>query len=116
MWRKIILGYFILLILFAGVLYVLHRTGFQLRPVPLENAEISERNGGYTSFIILADAYFSQDTIRVSAIDLPIACGSRAREPGSAPPNRSASEVRSKTVEIDSSGPPVVDLPVPPLA
>src|SRR5437016_7079420 len=71
---------------------------------------------GYTSFIILADAHFSQDTIRVSAIDLPIACGPRARESGSAPPNRCASENCSKTSEMDLSRPPVVDLPVPPLA
>jgi hypothetical protein len=33
MWRKTILGYFILLILFAGLLYVLHRTGFPLPPL-----------------------------------------------------------------------------------
>jgi hypothetical protein len=66
--------------------------------------------------IILADAHFSHDIPRNFILDLPFASCSSAREPGSAPPNRRASEVRGKTAEIDSSGPPVVDLPVPPLA
>src|SRR5580704_4083361 len=37
-------------------------------------------------------------------------------KPGSAPPNRGASEICGKTPEIDLRRPPVVDLPVPPLA
>jgi len=64
--------------------------------------------------IILADAHFSHDIPRHTVFALPCACCPSAREPGSAPPNRRASEVRRKTVEIDSSGPSVVDLPVPP--
>ena len=69
--------------------------------------ETSERMGVIflsISFIILADAHFSHDTPRHSVLDLPFACCPRAREPGSAPPNRRTSEVRKKTPEIDLPG------------
>src|SRR6266481_1128069 len=68
------------------------------------------------SSIILADAHFSQDNPHNSVFDLPFAGCSQAREPGSVPPNRRASEVRKETPEIDLRGPPVVDLSVSPLA
>ena len=70
--------------------------------VPLENLEMSERMGVIfppISSIILADAHFSQDNPHNSVFDLPFAGCSQAREPGSAPPNRRASEVRKKTPE-----------------
>jgi hypothetical protein len=57
----------------------------------------------------------SRDIPRNSVFDLPFACCPRAREPGSAPPNRRASAIREKTPEIDLRGPPVVDLSLPPL-
>jgi hypothetical protein len=87
--------------------------------VPLENLEMSERMEVLfhsICFITLADAHFSPDTPRNSVFDLRFARCFRAREPGSAPPNRRASEVREKSPEIDLGGPPVVDLSVPPLA
>src|SRR5262249_19233313 len=46
--------------------------------------------------IIPADAYF-HDTARDSVLDLAFACGPGARDPGTPPPNRCASEVRCKT-------------------
>src|SRR5260370_38555128 len=47
-------------------------------------------DGGYISFIILADAHFSHDIPRNSVLDLPFARCRGARELGSAPPNRRA--------------------------
>jgi hypothetical protein len=41
-------------------------------PVPLENVEMSERIGGYTSYIILAHAHFSHDNPCVCSLDLPV--------------------------------------------
>jgi hypothetical protein len=71
--------------------------------VPLENVEISERIGGYTSFIILAHAHFCHDIPCVSSLDLPIACRPRPREPGSAPPIRCASEICAKRLKLTSA-------------
>src|SRR5260370_30387363 len=47
-------------------------------------------DGGYISFIILADAHFSHDIPRNSVLDLPFPRCRGARELGSAPPNRRA--------------------------
>jgi hypothetical protein len=71
---------------------------------------------GYPSIIMLTDAHFSQVMSSNSVLDFTFACCPGTREPGSAPPNRSASEVRCKTPEIDLWRPPLVDLFVPPLA
>src|SRR5215471_13268995 len=71
---------------------------------------------GYLSVIILTDAHFSQVMSSNSALDFTFACCPGTREPGSAPPNRRASEVRCKTPEINLWRPPLVDLFFPPLA
>src|SRR5437879_6015586 len=102
----------------------LNRTYWALlrpRSAPLCLSKISKYLSGWRLYtlhnsIILAYAHFSHDIPRSSVLDLPFPCCPSAREPGSAPPNRRASEVRSKTAEFASSGRPVVDLPVPPLA
>src|SRR5215469_6471061 len=71
---------------------------------------------GYPSIIMLTDAHFSQVMSSNSALDFTFACCAGAREHGSAPPNRRASEVRCKTSEINLWRPPLVDLFVPPVA
>jgi hypothetical protein len=104
---------------FAKISRSSRKTGFEFtRRATLIRAYGNTRMRLYSlhNSIILADAHFSHDNPRNFILDLPFACCPAARESGSAPPNRRASEVRSKTVEIDSSGPPVVDLPVPPVA
>src|SRR5256885_11002036 len=55
----------------------------------------------FRSYIILADAYFSQDTPRIFGLDLPVACFPRARELGSTPSNRRAPQVCRKAPQID---------------
>src|SRR5215472_15375074 len=65
---------------------------------------------------MLTDAHFSQVMSSNSALDFTFARCPGTREPGSAPPNRRASEVRCKTPEINVWRPPLVDLFVPPLA
>src|SRR6516165_8387050 len=65
---------------------------------------------------MLTDAHFSQVMSSNSALDFTFACCPGTREPGSAPPNRRASEVRCKTPEINLWRPPLVDLFVPTLA
>src|SRR5436853_951863 len=85
-------------------------------PVPLENPDESERKGNYTSFVILSsDAHFSCDIPSYSVLDPPFPRRPSAGEPGSAPPNRRAAEVRKKAPQIDLQGPPVVDVSVPPV-
>src|SRR5215468_5338414 len=82
--------------------------------VPPEILEISESNEGYPSIIMLTDVHFSQVMSSNSALDFTFACCPGTREPGSAPPNRRASEVRCKTPEINLWRPSLVDLFVPP--
>src|SRR5215831_18173293 len=65
---------------------------------------------------MLTDAHFSQVMSSNSALDFTFACCRGTREPGSAPPNRRASEVRCKTPEINLRRPPLVDLSLPSLA
>src|ERR1700687_2801151 len=84
-------------------------------------SKISKCLSGWRLFLFhnsrrCADAHFFRDTSRNSILDLPFACRPPARELGSAPPNRRASEVRKETPEIDFGRSPVVDLSVPPLA
>jgi len=51
----------------------------------------------------LADAHFPHDTPRIFVVDLPVACFTRAREPGSTPSNRRAPRVWGRSASHSAS-------------